>query len=135
MMRALAGQSYEPERSTKALTEPVEFHFHTDERLRTQHQQTQTEETEPRRKVYVKRHNGITVPEEPLLQTQIRAKIKEAMGGGTPPIEPYHSLTEQTVKFHQKTPERFRTRPRDMNVSPKPNTLCVSSKFLNFFSS
>lgn len=105
---------YFPSHSAKPLTEPEEFQFLTDARLRAP--QPKVEE-QPQAKP-IPEWQGVTVPEAFVFNTDFRTRPTEA--NAVPP-SPFKSFKQKMLEIQNKTPKRFRTRPRTYVFGQSPN--------------
>jgi targeting protein for Xklp2 len=107
-----------PSRSTKPLTEPQEFHFETEKRLRKEEEESNANTNEhpmtlrsaKKAAASEQRINGITVVKPFKLSEGKKADIPDQK------VEPFVSMQQAVESFQKKTPARFRSKSARQNV-------------------
>ncbi|XP_078606623.1 targeting protein for Xklp2 homolog isoform X1 [Branchiostoma floridae x Branchiostoma japonicum] len=122
--QAQASAGYHAARAAVPLTKPHEFHFHTDERLKDHGMETRQDSKNKRFEDSLRTHppspvsgsrtqakcNKLTKPKPFKFTNDSRKrKLHEVDHAGHPK---WHSVSEQVINFHKKTPDRFRRKAR-----------------------
>ncbi|XP_078688319.1 targeting protein for Xklp2 homolog isoform X2 [Branchiostoma floridae x Branchiostoma belcheri] len=130
-----ASAGYHATRATVPLTKPHAFHFHTDERVKDHTMETRQDSKNKRFEESLRTHppspvsgtgsktqakcNKVTKPKPFKFTNESRKrKLHEVDNSG---YNKWHSVSEQVINFHKKTPDRFRRKAKmDLNATRGP---------------
>ncbi|PVD20655.1 hypothetical protein C0Q70_18813 [Pomacea canaliculata] len=111
-----------PAHSSRDLTVPQEFHFHTDARLKSQSNEEKNATEEKTAADFVKSLRSHTLvssesstgPKMCTLPQPFHLSEKKAKQEKPATVTKFESTAEKITAFHKRTPERFHVRPRSI---------------------
>ncbi|XP_059167831.1 targeting protein for Xklp2-like isoform X2 [Physella acuta] len=113
--KAMTAQGYVPIRSNQPSTLPLGFHFKTDERIKAPDGQVCEQRVKDFAKSLREALPQSALPTKPTIQGLTKPKpfklhTQKSTGSLVQP-QKYESMAERVSAFHNKTPDRFRSRP------------------------
>ncbi|CAH1270402.1 TPX2 [Branchiostoma lanceolatum] len=128
--QAQASAGYHAARAAVPLTKPHGFHFHTDERIKDHTMETRQDSNNKRFEESLRTHppspvsgsrtqakcNKVTKPKPFKFTNDSRKRKLHEVDHAA--HNKWHSVSEQVINFHKRTPDRFRRKAKmDLNVT------------------